>query len=377
METGSEIRSRVVSIGTAVPEFGAGQNTILGFMKEAYDEPTASRKLDTLFYHSGIGTRFSVVPDFANQTRELFPENQKVPYLNERVDVYRKKALPLALKAIHNCLANLRIKLEDFGITHLITVSCTGLYAPGLDADITEHLGLPFDIFHTSLNFLGCNAAFPALKIADSFVKSQPESKVLIVCVELCTIHFQPKNDNDNLLSNTIFGDGAAAVIVMSDRYAQKNGLKGLALKGFHSALLSNGKDLMGWNLTQRNFEMKLNAGLPGFIGKELLELMARISSKFEISLSEVKHWAIHPGGKKILEAVQNELYLNNNELVYSYEVLREFGNMSSPTILFVLARMLNDTVKGGDLVFAMGFGPGISIESLVATYEDIPQPVL
>jgi predicted naringenin-chalcone synthase len=373
METGSEIRSRVVSIGTAVPEYRTGQNTILDFMKNAYDEPTASRKLDALFYHSGIGSRFSVVPDFSNQqTRELFPEDQKIPYLNERVEVYRKKALPLAIKAIHSCASNLNAKVENIGVTHLITVSCTGLYAPGLDADILENLKLPFDTFHTSLNFLGCNAAFPALKIADSFVRSQPDAKVLIVCVELCTIHFQPKNDNDNLLSNTIFGDGAAAVMVTSDQYAQKSKLNGLTLKGFHSALLSSGKDLMGWNLTQRNFEMKLNAGLPAFIGRELLDLMAQISIKFGISLSEVNRWAIHPGGKKILEAVQKELCFNNNELSHSYEVLKEYGNMSSPTILFVLAGILNGSVKAGDVVFAMGFGPGISIESLVATYEEV-----
>ncbi|NJO69938.1 MAG: type III polyketide synthase, partial [Bacteroidetes bacterium] len=143
MRNGSENKSTIISIGTAVPDFVTNQDTILEFMQYAYDEPVASRKLDVLFNHSGIDKRYSVIPDFCNQgVRELFPETQEIPPLNERVELYKEKALPLAVRAVQRSLKNIHSSLNDIGITHLITVTCTGLYAPGLDAELMEQLNL-------------------------------------------------------------------------------------------------------------------------------------------------------------------------------------------------------------------------------------------
>ena len=364
METGSNA-SRIVSIGTAVPEYLISQDTILSFMHKEYQDPATSRKLNVLFHHSAINSRHSAVPDFSDtDERFLFPLTHELPQVAERMDVYKQESLPLAVRAVNNAFKNIKTSVAEFGITHLITVTCTGIYSPGLDIDLLQELDLPADVFRTSLNFLGCNAAFPALKIADSIVKSHTDARVLIVSVELCTLHFQPKNNSDNLLSNTIFGDGAAAVIMVSESMAIEHNLKGFSLTGFYPILLKRGKGLMGWNITSINFEMILAAGVPEFLGEELEQVMKAVYEKLNLTIETIHHWAIHPGGKKILDIVQRGLQLKNNELRYSYEVLNNYGNMSSPTILFVLNEIFKSNPVNGETVFAMGFGPGISIET-------------
>lgn len=300
MGNGTENRSKIIAVGTAVPDFGSRQETILAFMQQAYQEPVASRKLNMLFMQSGINKRYSVVPDFLNHGNEvLFRSDEEKPDIEKRTIEFKEHAITLATGAINQACRNINSSIKQIGITHLITVTCTGLHAPGMDAGLIETLDLPPDIFHTSLNFLGCNAAFPALKIADTIVKADGTARVLVVCVELCTLHFQPKNNSDNLLSNTIFGDGAAAVLMVSENAKEFKNRKGLVARNFYSSLLLHGKDLMGWNLTPLNFEMILNSGLPRFLGDELNLMKEKITSAFQIQFRDVKHWAVHPGGKK------------------------------------------------------------------------------
>lgn len=364
METGSNA-GRIISIGTAVPEYQSTQSTIFDFMHKEYQDTNASRKLNVLFHQSAIKSRHSAVPDFSDtDERSLFPLTHELPLVAERIDVYKQKALPLAVKSVENSFKNIQSSAAEFGITHLITVTCTGIYAPGLDAELIDALNLSPDTFRTPLNFLGCNAAFPAMRVADSIVKSEVDARVLIVCVELCTLHFQPKSNSDNLLSNTIFGDGAAAVIMVSESLAVDHSLKGFSLTGFYPLLLKRGKDLMGWNITSVNFEMILGAGVPEFLGEELDRLMIAVAEKLELTVENIHHWAVHPGGKKILDTIVRGLQLNNNELRHSYDVLSNYGNMSSPTILFVLNEIFKSNPKSGEIVFAVGFGPGISIET-------------
>lgn len=368
METGSN-SSRIVSIGTAVPDYLASQDNILNFMHKEYQDATASRKLNILFHQSAIETRHSVLPDFSGtDERKLFPLSHEQPNVVKRMEVYRKQSLPLAVKAVDEAFRNIHASVNDFGITHLITVTCTGIYAPGLDIELLQELELPPNTFRTALNFLGCNAAFPALKIADSIVKSHTNAKVLIVSVELCTLHFQPKNNSDNLLSNTIFGDGAAALIMVSDKMANEQNLKGFSVGGFLPVLLKRGKELMGWNITSINFEMILDSGVAEFLGEELDLLMQSIKEKLHLTAGTIHHWAVHPGGKKILDTIRGGLQMKNGELKHSYDVLRKYGNMSSTTILFVLKELFKTNPPSGETVLAMGFGPGISIETASMT---------
>jgi len=365
--------SKIISIGTSVPEYRSKQTNILQYMQEAYKSESASRKLKVLSHHSGIDTRYSVVPDFnnGNSPDNFFLKNQPPPGIEKRLHLYRKNAVPLAIEAIHKALHKLNTSVKAFVPTHLITVSCTGLYAPGPGTEIIEQLYLPNDIFHTSINFMGCNAAFPALRIADMITKTDEKAKVLVVCVELCTLHFQPKDDNDNLLSNTIFGDGAAAVVVVSDALAKQNNLRGFAINGFYSLLLGRGKDLMAWNITPINFEMVLDARVPDFIGEEANDILTKAGQHYNISPSSITKWAIHPGGKKILDVVKSQYALSDIHLQHSYKVLAEYGNMSSTTILFVLNEILESELKPNDTIFALGFGPGISIETALFTYNE------
>ncbi|NVO11833.1 MAG: type III polyketide synthase [Bacteroidales bacterium] len=365
--------SRIISIGTSVPLYGTKQGVILNYMHDAYGNEEVSRKLNILFNHSGIETRYSVVSDFANPKKETHLLNgvQGLKNVEERMNIFKENAVSLAIRAIQNSIEKINTTVSNFGFTHLITVSCTGLYAPGIDAELVEQLNLPNDIFRTSINFLGCNAAFHALKLGDMIARTEEDAKVLIVCVELCTLHFQPKNNHDNLLSNTIFGDGAAALIITSDSYGKKHQHKGLSIDGFYSLLLSNGKNLMGWNITPVNFEMILDSRVPEFIGDEIESIILKASKKFNIQPESINNWAIHPGGKKILDTIKKQLQLADIDLHYSYKILSEYGNMSSPTILFVLNEILESQLKSNETIFSIGFGPGISIETALFTYVE------
>jgi len=358
---------KIISIGTATPQHRTAQPAILEFMQAAYGNDVASRKLNVLFNNSGISSRYSVIPDFDKNKNQhiFFNGTPSTANVKNRLDVFKEQAMPLAIKAIEDAFDKINSEINTFGVTHLITVTCTGLSAPGLSAELIEKLKLPIDIFHTSVNFLGCNAAFHALKIADLIIKSDAKAKVLIVCVELCTLHFQPKNDHDNLLSNTIFGDGAAAVIITSD----DSDKKGIFMKGFYSLLLNKGKNLMGWNITPTNFEMILDAQIPQVIGDEINDVLLKGCQKLNIKNDSITKWAIHPGGKKIVDVIKNKLQLSESDTKASYKVLNEFGNMSSPTILFVMDELIKES-KSGDTIFSIGFGPGLSIETAFFSNE-------
>jgi alpha-pyrone synthase len=361
--------STIISIGTAVPLYGTKQSTILEFMKAAYNDDKASRKLNILFHNSGIQTRYSVLADFGNNQTDFFDANQPVPDVTQRVNVFKEKAAPLAVASINSAFEKLKTNVADSKITHLITVTCTGIYAPGLGATLIEQLNLPEDVSHTAINFMGCNAAFPALNLADMITQTDENAKVLIVCVELCTLHFRAIDNNDNLLANTIFGDGSAAVVVVSDKAAKRNHFSGLSINGFYSLLFNKGKSLMGWNITPANFEMVLDAGIPEFIGNEVDDIIIRAGAKFKTDPTFIDKWAIHPGGKKILDSIKKHMQLSDAEMQYSYKVLSEYGNMSSPTILFVLEEIMQARHADDETIFAIGFGPGLSIETALLHY--------
>lgn len=363
--------SRIISIGTAVPQFGVSQPKILDFMQDAYANDTSSRKLNALFLRSGIGKRYSSIPDFMaiEGERRLFHRKSNIPQVKERLNVFRENAVPLSLLAIRSSFEKLGTTIADFNITHLITVTCTGLYSPGIDTELISLLGLPADIFRTAVNFLGCNAAFHALKLADLIAQVDENARILIVCVELCTLHFQPKDNNDNLLSNTIFGDGAAAAIITSEPYAIDHGYSGLKTDGFYSVLFDDARELMGWDITPVNFEMILDAELPEFIGSVANNILQNAGEKLQFDQSIIGKWAIHPGGKKILDMFKKKLQLTDDNLRFSYEVLNKYGNMSSPTVLFVMNEILQAMPENGERIFSVGFGPGITVDTALFTY--------
>lgn len=275
--------------------------------------------------------------------------------------IYRTYASPLSATAIRRCLGG---KLDITRVTHLITVSCTGVSAPGLDLELVEALGLPPTTFRTSVNFMGCYAAVHALKLADALIGADTGARVLIVCTELCTLHFQQEPTTDNMLSSLLFGDGSAAVLMTRDDHP----LEGISLKSFYSEIVPKGKSEMTWDLSSTGFRMTLSPYVADLIDADFGGLVGRALEKSRIRKEDVRHWCIHPGGKKILDTIAKNLSLPESRLDHSYETLQLFGNMSSPTILFVLQRIMARLESGrSERIFGAAFGPGLTMETFIA----------
>ncbi|MFN8349289.1 MAG: type III polyketide synthase [Spirosomataceae bacterium] len=350
----------ITSIGTAVPEHAIDQSSIAEFMVRASRlNAVEARKLRVLYRSTKIRQRHSVLKDYGQTDNFEFypntPDLEPFPTVSQRMLAYRRHALPLALKS----LKSLGSSLNPNTVTHLITVSCTGLYAPGLDIELVEALQLSRQTQHTSINFMGCYGAFNGLKMADAIVQANPEAKVLLVCIELCTLHFQKKTDENYLLSNALFSDGAASVLIEG----KPQGLS-LALKSFHCDLLFEGRDDMAWHVADFGFEMVLSSFIPRLVKGGLGELMAQLREQTE--LPPFAYYAIHPGGRAILEAAESQLGLTADDNRYAYEVLRDFGNMSSCTVLFVLQKLIQERTRedAGKYIFSCAFGPGLTLET-------------
>ena len=365
--------SVIVSIGKKVPSYEHMQSEIAQFMINYLDlQNNDVRKLKAIYHNSAIEKRYSVLPDFtfANGEQQFFSpqEKEKYPGVDERLKCFQKNALPLATDAINICFDELKNEIAVNKITHLITVSCTGMSAPGIEIDLISALELSPNISRIGINFMGCYAVFQAFKIADAICKTDENAIVLIVSVELCTIHFQNKTDTDNLLSNSLFADGAAAVIVTSDKKSKDNLWKGLLLKSFFSDIASDSKKDMAWQISASGFLMTLSSYIPSLVEKEISPLMQKALENAGMKNTDIDFYAIHPGGKKILEAAMKSLAIKNGKMESSFEVLRNFGNMSSATILFVLKEVWDKKAdwKKSQNIFAAGFGPGLTLESAI-----------
>jgi predicted naringenin-chalcone synthase len=362
--------SKIISIATGVPAYKHTQQELFAFADKIYSkQDTDSRKLKFLYNHSGIDTRYSVLPDFnvANKERVFFSAQedlQPVPSITKRMDVYNNNAASLSIKTINECIAG---KINANEITHLITVSCTGMSAPGLDLQIMEQMQLPKNTIRTSVNFMGCYAAIHAMKIADSFCNNDKSAKVIIVCTEFCTLHFQTDATIDNLTSSLLFADGCAALLMQHNDAG-----KGLLLENFYSDVNFTGKDDMSWSLSTTGFLMTLSGYVPDLIKADFENLVTRALQQTNRKIENVTNWAIHPGGKKILDTIQQQMKLNEDALEHSYDVLKNYGNMSSPTVLFVLQKIMNSIIqnnKENAVVLGAAFGPGLTMETFTATY--------
>lgn len=364
--------SCITSIGTANPKYRTPQNDIYQFMSKAFglDKNNASR-LKLIYDNSGIKYRYSVLPDFGKETKGewlLFRNSEhehSFPGTAKRMEQYQQEAAGLALTAVESCLKGFDKEIHS-KITHLITVSCTGMYAPGIDINLVELLGLDPSVERTCINFMGCYGALNALKTADYICRAEQDAKVLVVCIELCTLHFQKENTLDNWVANSLFSDGAAAVIVENSNHRTGKG-NHLQLDTFYSEFIPAAKNEMGWNIGDMGFEMKLTSKVSKLILKHIPAVAARLLEKARILVDEIDSYAIHPGGRKILEAAETALGFSKESNKFSYEILRDYGNMSSATILFVLEKILyenSSTPKKNILGFA--FGPGLTVESMI-----------
>lgn len=362
----------ISAIGIANPAHRFKQNTIYRFMAAAsgLDENNRGR-LKSIYDNSGIEYRYSVIPDYGADDpndHTFYPKSDNLePFVStrKRMDIYQREAVNVAVQAALNCFESFPKDIAQ-QITHLITVSCTGMYAPGLDIDLVERLDLNINTQRTCINFMGCYGAINGLKTADYICRADPKAKVLVISVELCTLHFQKENTLDNWVANSIFSDGAAAVLLEGTEHRLKPG-PCLELKHFYAEFMPNARNDMGWFVGNTGFEMRLSSKVSKMIRNNLGGVFDRL--KKSISADGNIHfdaYAMHPGGRKILEAIEEALDLPEESNSFSYDVLQKYGNMSSATVLFVLQKVLQHTVKSGKQILSFAFGPGLTAEGMV-----------
>jgi len=371
------------SIQTLVPDATIEQHTVRDmFAAQPGLSRLARRLIATSFDGAGVETRHTVLdeldptaeidaPQFLDRTTGALLE----PGTAARNDIYAREADRLFVEVARRSLdADPDISASD--ITHVVTVSCTGFHAPGPDYAVVRGLGLPAAVQRYHLGFMGCYAALPALRAAAQFCRADPDAVVLVASVELCTLHLRSSDDPDAIIASSLFADGAAAALVTARRLP--TAVPGLVIDAFHTALIPDGEGDMAWTVGDTGFEMVLSTRVPQLIGMHIHDALgalwqgdADIAGRLDgQSIGEiVQHWAIHPGGRSILDRVQERLALDEAQLRPAREVLRTHGNMSSATVLFVLQRILeHEGPRSGERVAAMAFGPGLTAESALLT---------
>lgn len=362
--------ARIVSIGTAVPATCVPQDRARAiFAGQPGADRLTQRLIRAAFDASAIERRHTVLAEFGDDLspHDLIPEGRARfadgegrmlrPTTGSRNDLYLAEAPGLNARAARAALADAEV--EASAITHVVTVSCTGFFAPGPDYHLVRDLGLDPAVERYHLGFIGCAAAMPGLRLATRICAAQPGAVVLVVCLELCTLHIRPSSDPQQIVAASVFADGAAAAIVTADEAIGRAG--GLELDRFSTTLTSEGETDMVWTIGDHGFEMILSAEVPRIVGREIRGAVGT----FLDGEAMPDAWAVHPGGRSVLDRVEAGLDLAPEALDASREVLRDYGNMSSATILFILRRLLSDdALADGARVGALAFGPGLTVES-------------
>jgi alpha-pyrone synthase len=336
-------------IATAVPEQDVHGPFVL-FAEQMLHDPRLRTVFRRMASRSGIAHRYSFLDPHKGAPNDAheFYRLGNFPNTARRMGLFEQSAPVLMRKAVDRLELN---EAERAGITHVLVTCCTGLYAPGLDFEIVEHLGLSPGVERTVIGFMGCYAAINALKLARHIVRSEPDAGVLMLNLELCTLHFQETQELEQVLSFLVFADGAAASLISARA-------QGLALDSFKAVMVPETRGLITWKIGGLGFDMLLSGQVPAELGRALHggELMAE--------RDDIDLWAVHPGGRSVLDAVESALELPPDALAASREVLSRFGNMSSATIMFVLQRIMQDA-RPGQRGCAMSFGPGLTAETM------------
>jgi len=343
-------------IATAVPPHDV-HDTFMRFAESMFPDDRVRRALfRRMATKSGIEHRYSALepaedPNGPTIDRDAFYVRGSFPTTARRMQFFENHAPPLAATAVEK----LHLGSGAQRITHLLVTCCTGLSSPGLDLELIARCGLSPSVERSIIGFMGCYAAINAFKLARHIVRSEPEARVLVVNLEMCTLHLQETGDLEKILSFLLWGDGCAASLVTSEP-------EGLALDSFHAILLPDSRDLITWNVRDNGFDMVLSGQVPAAIQLALKDYSGDILAGAKVE--EIDFWAIHPGGRTVLDAVERAFELAPTALNLSRDVLRRFGNMSSATVTFVLeslARQANHAGAG----CAMAFGPGLVAETM------------
>jgi alpha-pyrone synthase len=363
----------ILGMGTALPANRITQDEAARAATIVCCQTAEQAALLPLLYRlTGIETRHMVVPQQVvddvlagtSQSESLFLPRESVnrgPTTQERMQVYAREAGPLAIQAAERALQASGFNARQ--LTHLITVSCTGFAAPGIDSELIKALNLRPTIQRTHIGFMGCHGAFNGLRVAGAFADQDPQAKVLVCAVELCSLHYHYGWDPEKIVANALFGDGAAALVGAASG-EETNDPWRLAATG--SCLFPNSERDMTWTISNHGFEMTLSSRVPELIGRHLRPWLEGWLVEQGTRLKEIGSWAIHPGGPRILSAIEEALGLSRDCTKVSRELLAHFGNMSSPTVLFLLNRLCERQAPRPCV--ALGFGPGLVAEVLLFT---------
>jgi alpha-pyrone synthase len=340
-------RAYINRVAVAVPEHEV-HDTFVRFAAGLLRDRRSRLLFDRMVSRSDIRRRWSCI-----EPADGFYVPGRFPSTAQRMSRYASEAPALAHKAVDR----LRLGDDIRDISHLIVTSCTGMSAPGVDLELVRRCGLDPSVERTIIGFMGCNAAINALRLARHIVRSTLTAKVLIVSLELCTLHLQETENIERLLSFLLFGDGCAAVLVSAEP-------GGLALDGFHAELVPEAADQVTWTVGDLGFDMFLSGKIPATIAGALRGASDRVLAGAPADAFGM--WAVHPGGRTVLDAVEDAFELGQGALAASRAVLRDYGNMSSPTVLFVLEALMRDAMRAGARGCAMAFGPGLTAETML-----------
>lgn len=358
----------ILGIGTAVPVNRLDQaDTALRLTEALKDHPDSARWAKRIFKQCGVQTRYTCEPNLLEPASSCryFPQTSMAdaPSTAERMKTYKMESVPLAMEAARNAMLDAGAEASE--ITHLITVSCTGQFLPGLDTALAEGLGLAPTVNRIPLHFLGCAAGLKAICLSKQLISGNPSAKALIVCVELCTLHIQPSSQREALYGASFFGDGASSCVVGSPSPEHQAVFQ---LGEEHSVLLPDCAGEMVWEVGNYGFDLYLSPDIPKLIGRLIPDEVARLLN----GDSDTELWAIHPGGRGIVEKLQDSFQLADRQVRPSLDVLRHYGNVSSATLLFVLHEMRREQMELGSgpaSGIALAFGPGLSAEMLRFRY--------
>jgi predicted naringenin-chalcone synthase len=351
----------ILGLATEVPTYTISQSQAFEKMAELF--PHDEEKLRKLYQNSAITKRHVVTNDFISSSHERsflgsdYPRT--IPGMTCRNDIYKKESLLLAHAAAKKALA-------DWGgdpasITHVISVSCTGVVIPGVDFQLIMSLNLKRSVYRLGINFMGCFGAFKGLEVAGAFAKENPNNRILLVCTELCSLHIQADGSSDSLVANSIFADGSAAVVIGSAPHGLERAH--FEMVKHKSFALDGSAEQMSWEASDNGFVMKLSSYVPVSIARNIGSFASSLIDPYVAA--ESCSWAIHPGGKAIIQTIEKKLDLKEWQTKSSWKTLAQFGNMSSATFLFVLKDLIDKKDKP-EWTAGLGFGPGLSIEGIL-----------
>jgi alkylresorcinol/alkylpyrone synthase len=347
-------QTKFLALHTGVPDQCYSQDEITDFYVQLLDQQGSRREraIRAIMNRSGVHSRYSVVPP------DYFLTSKTTQQRNDR---YMEYAVPLGEQVIRAGLEQADIDPQQIG--SFTVVSCTGFNIPGLDLLLAGRLGLPANLRRTCILGMGCYGAFPGIRRALESVQSKPDQLALVLTLEFCTLHLQFDDAAESVVSTSLFADGAAmAVIGKSSESSPMPKIIDSETYCDYQTL-----DHMSFNVTDHGFRMYLSSYVPDVLAANICDFAEKLLARNGLHHRDIKFWAIHPGSQRIVEYIQQQLELSDEQTQFSFDILRDYGNMSSATVLFILERILQSGApQPGDYGVMTAFGPGLTMESML-----------